>query len=516
MGVLERKRMERDVGVQSPTVAGPALQPVAPAGLVASTVRFGPPEDPQRYVLCEDIVGTGATATVQKCFRGSEVFAVKTVDLAKMRMNTNFVKSLEKLRREVSILFSLRHPRIVTLYEVIEENDALRLVIELVEGGELFDRIVTSGTFTEPVARYIFVQVAEGLKYIHSKDIVYRDLKPENVLVDAKHSKPPLLQVKLSDFGHSKALDGYSVPMTCVGTPQYWAPEVSEPGRAAMGYDQNVDLWSLGVLLYVMLLGAYPFDGIGARIEDQIRRAHLSFKSETCKNEISEKAKQLIRSLIQVTPTKRLPLDACFTHPWVAAAPGATGLIKKLETVYNPLTVVERVPLPENLEKRAVDGLRRDLDLWMAKYRCSAVIKHMELTATFGLEGDIDMDSVEQGRVELRQLVTQHCGPIVDAVREEFTPFDQELPTVVEGGVVEVHIALQVKPGQGAGLELLPEPSGMRITTIHPVPGQPGLQANDLIARVNGHELSGDPQAVEDLFEKHFEDGAQLVVKRLC
>merc|ERR1719191_1439783 len=131
--------------------------------------------------------------------------------------------------------------------------------MELVGGGELFDHIVGRGRLPEDEARYVFLQIVEGLKYIHSKNIIHRDLKPENILIDQKHSRQGLLEVKLSDFGHSKLInDGYSTALTRVGTPQYWAPEVSDPAKAALGYTQAVDLWSLGVVLYVMLIGSYP------------------------------------------------------------------------------------------------------------------------------------------------------------------------------------------------------------------------------------------------------------------
>merc|ERR1719199_924523 len=134
------------------------------------------------------------------------------------------------LQREIQILFGLKHPRIVTLFDVIEEADKLCLVMEIVSDGELFDYIVKRGTLSEPGARNVFCQIVDALKYIHSKDIVYRDLKPENILVSGKTDKETDLQIKLSDFGHSKLVnDGYSTALTRVGTPQYWAPEVSDP-----------------------------------------------------------------------------------------------------------------------------------------------------------------------------------------------------------------------------------------------------------------------------------------------
>merc|ERR1712190_168381 len=132
--------------------------------------------------------------------------------------------------------------------------------------------------------------------YIHSKDIVHRDLKPENVLVDDRRSRGELLEVKLSDFGHSKLInDGYSTAISSrVGTPQYWAPEVSDPRRAALGYDFSADLWSLGVVLYVMLAGSYPFE-----------------KGEPSYKNVKDSAKDLITSLFRREPSERISLSRC-------------------------------------------------------------------------------------------------------------------------------------------------------------------------------------------------------------
>ncbi|CAE8606350.1 unnamed protein product, partial [Polarella glacialis] len=348
---------------------------------------FGPKDEPQRYLMMEEL-GSGATATVCKCRRGSDeaLFAVKTINLGKLRLQREFQRISDTLHREVSILFTLRHPRIVCLFDVVEEPDRLHLVMEVVDGGDLFDHIVTMGAFTEPVARYVFIQIAEGLKYIHSKDIVYRDLKPENILVDQKASRKGLLEIKLSDFGHSKLVnDGYSIALTRVGTPQYWAPEVSDPFKAAQGYSQSVDLWSLGVVLYVMLLGAYPFDGLAEPIEQQIRKAVIVFRTGQGCHEPSPKAQELIRGLVRFRPQDRLSLNSCLVHPWVATGGGTLGKILKLCTESEPGEAEERLLLPEAPSKEQVELLRRDLQKWTTNFRCSAIVKHGEVVANLQL-----------------------------------------------------------------------------------------------------------------------------------
>eukprot|EP00913_Durusdinium_trenchii_P007474 g7026.t1 len=289
-------------------------------------------EQPNRYALGEEL-GTGATATVYRCTRTSDgtQYAVKCINLGKLRLQPNFKKVSSKLMREVSILFTLRHPRIVSLFDVVEANDTLHLVMELVQGGELFDEIVRVGAFTEPAARYVFIQIAEGLKYIHSQDIV------------------GLLEIKLSDFGHSKLInDGYSTALTRVGTPQYWAPEVSDPAKAAQGYSQRVDLWSLGVVLYVMLVGAYPFDGLKEPIDQQIKRAAVSFPAD---RPISQNAKDLIQALIKPRPENRLSLDGCLSHDWISSENSSLAKIAKLCAMGQYAATEEKLPLPAEPDK---------------------------------------------------------------------------------------------------------------------------------------------------------------------
>mmetsp|Transcript_64307 Transcript_64307/g.139965 ORF Transcript_64307/g.139965 Transcript_64307/m.139965 type:complete len:722 (+) Transcript_64307:147-2312(+) len=549
---LERKRVEKDVASRSsapPEIMTPSSKSPAsaagtpkPAGTPAAVATspvpaaspsaaskpverrpgfFGPPEDPQMYTIHQEL-GTGATATVHKCSKGDEFFAVKTISLAKLKLQPNYEFISSKLHNEVSILFSLRHDRIVTLFDVVEESDALRLVMELVEGGELFDAIVDNGSFTEPVARYVFLQIAEGLRYIHSKDIVHRDLKPENILVDGKASRSAFLEVKLSDFGHSKLINnGYSTALTRVGTPQYWAPEVSDPRKAAMGYDQTVDLWSLGVVLYVMLVGSYPFDGVGERIEDQMKKAHLTFRSHLGQ-ELSEHAKHLIRSLMKVNPKDRLSLDQCLAHPWVCQEGGALCRIMKLSEDTSSRNLEERMTITTPLSKAKVTQIRTDLQTWEKKFKFSAIVKYQEVIVSYGDKTEVHSKHVELARSELQLILDHHFPP---AAEGSYAP---SLPTVQEGSVVGqdtgkrktgtpfrlITHTLKVCKDSGAGLDLFAERGGMRISQIYDQPGQPGLQANDLIVKINEVPLRGSPEKVQQIFGYYFCDGVQIALKR--
>lgn len=538
---LEKRRVEKDAAAElgcditesstpvsisapvssaTPNASAASLGPGAnfTAGGSSASNFFGPKEEPQRYEMREEL-GSGATATVCRCLRGESVFAVKTINLAKLKLQRDFQRISDRLQREVTLLFALRHPRIVSLYDVVEEENRLHLVMEFVDGGELFDHIVAMGSFTEPVARYVFLQIAEGLKYIHSKGIVYRDLKPENILVDKSASRTGLLEVKLSDFGHSKLInDGYSTALTRVGTPQYWAPEVSDPAKAAQGYNQLVDLWSLGVVLYVMLIGAYPFDGVQEPIEHQIRKARIIFPPTL--HQPSPRAQELIRGLIQFKPESRLSLDNCLVHPWVAMGGGTLNKILKLCTEVEPCAIEERLPLPAEPSKAVVEVLRRDLSQWTTKYRCSATLQYGEVVANLQL--GVPEEAKADARKELEAIIKHHFPSYV-AKSLDGNSQSPHLPAVKEGSQREEggrsknfrlfsHI-LRVSNGL-AGLDLQEERGGMRIENVCDEPGQPGLQPGDLIIKINEESLRGTPERVKQTFRKHFLDGASLTVKR--
>mmetsp|Transcript_108075 Transcript_108075/g.306450 ORF Transcript_108075/g.306450 Transcript_108075/m.306450 type:complete len:577 (-) Transcript_108075:46-1776(-) len=516
---LEVKRVDKDYlsrAAPKPDgpapVAAPTATPASPARPHAGSAQtIGPEGDLHKYIILEEL-GQGATATVYKCMRGETAMAVKTMSLAKLRLQKDFAHMKDKLNREIEILYALRHKKIVSLFEAIEQADKLHLVMELVEGGDLFDQIVKRGCFSEPTACYVFLQVAEGLQYIHSKGIVHRDLKPENILFDARASKGDQLEVKLTDFGQSKLIqDGYSVALTRVGTPQYWAPEVCDPAKALRGYDQRVDLWSLGVVLYVMLVGHYPFDGVSDTMENQIRRGSISFSGMA--REISDQAKALVNGFIKVNPHERKSLADAFSDPWVVSQGGPKRL-QKLCTEVGPSCHEESLKLPSNLTKDApqLPKLRCDLLQWNKKFKCFARATYDQVIARYGPE-----THVEEARRELLQIVEFYFGacqrqPIAQAPHRVASP---PLETIPEARRRKTFVLdLVVSDSAGAGLDLLPEHSGMRVLGICAQPGQPGMLVHDLIIKINEVSLQGQPDRVEDIFGANFGHGAQLVVLR--
>jgi len=217
-------------------------------------------------------------------------------------------EELQNLGREISIMKKLQHPGIVQLKDTFETDTTLYLVLELVDGGELFDQIVDRGNYSEADAAAVIRQVLEATAFMHSKGIAHRDLKPENLLVCG----PKKETVKLADFGLSKD-EGTGNLQTASGTPGYVAPEV----LGGNPYTNAVDIWSIGVITYVMLCGYTPFYSENQReLFQQILKAEYTFGSPEW-DDISKDAKDFIAKILVVNGNVRPSAADCLQHPWV-------------------------------------------------------------------------------------------------------------------------------------------------------------------------------------------------------
>lgn len=182
-----------------------------------------------------------------------------------------------------------------------------------ITGGELFDRIVELQRYTEKEASKVFKQILSGIQHLHSQNIAHRDLKPENLLLSSKDSDAV---VKLADFGFAKTENGDTLT-GYVGTPPYMAPELVSIRKTYGKYNRAVDMWAVGVILYIMLSGNHPF-----QIDDEemmlenIEQAKWEWDGEVWNN-ISDSAKDLIQKLLNPNPTSRLSVQDALNHPWV-------------------------------------------------------------------------------------------------------------------------------------------------------------------------------------------------------
>jgi len=216
---------------------------------------------------------------------------------------------LALLEREIDIMKKLQHPNIIQLMEVIDSPDTLYLIIEYAGGGELFDAIVNKGQYSEADAGKIIKQILEAIQYVHDHGIAHRDLKPENLLLSAEAKEDC---IKIADFGLSKDFGQEQLQTSC-GTPDYVAPEVllGEP------YDMSVDIWSIGVICYVLLCGFPPFYGETQKeLFENIMSGTFDFPSPEW-DSVSDGAKTFIKKILVVDASKRYTAEQALNDPWL-------------------------------------------------------------------------------------------------------------------------------------------------------------------------------------------------------
>uniref|UniRef100_A0A3Q1J146 MAP/microtubule affinity-regulating kinase 3 n=1 Tax=Anabas testudineus TaxID=64144 RepID=A0A3Q1J146_ANATE len=274
--------------------------------LTLMDVRKSPHARPQPHVgnyRLLKTIGKGNFAKVKLArhiLTGREV-AIKIID--KTQLNPN---SLQKLFREVRIMKILNHPNIVKLFEVIETERTLYLVMEYASGGEVFDYLVAHGRMKEKEARAKFRQIVSAVQYCHQKHIVHRDLKAENLLLDAD------MNIKIADFGFSNEFTLGNKLDTFCGSPPYAAPELFQGKK----YDgPEVDVWSLGVILYTLVSGSLPFDGQNLKeLRERVLRGKYRipfYMSTDCEN--------LLKRFLVLNPGKRGTLEQIMKDRWINA-----------------------------------------------------------------------------------------------------------------------------------------------------------------------------------------------------
>ncbi|XP_057324113.1 calcium/calmodulin-dependent protein kinase type 1 isoform X2 [Microplitis mediator] len=259
-----------------------------------------------KYTL-KELLGTGAFSEVRLAEskeKPGQMYAVKIIDKKALKGKE------DSLENEIKVLRRLTHPNIVQLLETFEDKHKVYLVMELVTGGELFDRIVEKGSYTEKDASGLIRQVLEAVDYMHEQGVVHRDLKPENLLY---YSPDEDSKIMISDFGLSKMEDS-GIMATACGTPGYVAPEV----LAQRPYGKAVDVWSIGVISYILLCGYPPFyDENDANLFAQILKGEFEFDSPYW-DDISDSAKDFIHKLMCVKVEDRYTCKQALAHPWIS------------------------------------------------------------------------------------------------------------------------------------------------------------------------------------------------------
>ncbi|KAB2597466.1 serine/threonine-protein kinase SAPK2-like [Pyrus ussuriensis x Pyrus communis] len=326
----------------------------------------------ERYEIEKDIgSGNFGVAKLVKDKWSGERFAIKFIERGQ--------KIDEHVQREIMNHRSLKHPNIIRFKEVLLTPNDLAIVMEYAAGGELFERICNAGRFSEDEARYFFQQLISGVSYCHSMQICHRDLKLENTLLDG--SSAPRL--KICDFGYSKSSVLHSQPKSTVGTPAYIAPEV----LSRKGYDGKIaDVWSCGVTLYVMLVGAYPFEDPEdprnfRKTLQRILSVHYSIPAYV---HVSMECRHLLSRIFVANPEKRITIPEIKQHPW---------FLKNI-----PVEFMEEIGLPNNDQNYESSSQSNEEIL--------AIIQEARKPAVNGtkygghLLGSMDLDEIDDAEID--------------------------------------------------------------------------------------------------------------------
>eukprot|EP00898_Chlorokybus_atmophyticus_P001966 jgi/Chlat1/2770/Chrsp187S02944 len=289
----------------------------------------------QRYAMGKSL-GSGGFSKVKEGtnLQTGEKVAIKIVDKAR------YAPGDQSLQREIEVLLQVKHPNCIQLKEIFATPRKVYLITELARGGELLERLtdpsrLPEGKYTEAQSSAIVRQILEGVAYLHDMGIVHRDLKLENLLLKDESMVSP---IKIADFGLSKFFVGDEILQTMCGSLEYVAPEVLETGVTRISYTPAIDMWSVGVILYILLSGFTPFyDDNDPALIRKIKRGEYSLDDPVWKK-VSDAAKDVVAALLTVNPNQRLTAREVLALAWVQG------------DVKPPLSPT--LPVPENVQQR--------------------------------------------------------------------------------------------------------------------------------------------------------------------
>jgi calcium-dependent protein kinase len=273
-----------------------------------STFVFHKTSDLSKDYEMGPVLGAGAFGCVRIAVHkpSNNERAIKT-----MKKERILKDSISKLQffSEIEILKEIDHPNVLKIFEYYEDSKCYHIVTELLKGGELFEYLSSSEHLSETIAAHFMKQLLQAVNYCHSKGIVHRDLKPENLLLETKSAEGTL---KIIDFGASTVYTGETPMKARLGTCYYIAPEVLK-----RNYSEKCDIWSCGVILYIMLSGHPPFTGKDdAEILKKVEKGYFSLNSSEWSH-ISEEGKNLVSQMMEYEPETRISAENALNHPWL-------------------------------------------------------------------------------------------------------------------------------------------------------------------------------------------------------
>ena len=265
--------------------------------------------DPSADYKKLNFLGEGSFASVYKV-QNRITDSIRAMKVINKSANIS-AEADKEIFNEINILRTLDHPNILKIFEFYSNKESYSIITELCSGGELFQEIIDRGPFNENYSAYVMFQIFSAINYCHNMKIVHRDLKPENILIVDREKTNNFPRVKICDFGTSKMFEKGAVQRKLVGSSYYIAPEVLNKS-----YDEKCDLWSCGVILYILLSGRPPFAGDNDKeIMSRVATGKYDL-TESPFNKVSHSCIDLIQKLLIMDPKKRIDAQEALAHPW--------------------------------------------------------------------------------------------------------------------------------------------------------------------------------------------------------
>ena len=304
--------------------------------------------DPTRDYKKKQFLGEGSFASVY-LVQNRITESIRAMKVINKTSNTS-EEDEKEIINEINILQIMDHPNILKIFEFYSNKESYSIITEFCSGGELFQEITDNGPFNEKYTAYVMFQIFSAINYCHNMNIIHRDLKPENILI-VDRNKNNFPRIKICDFGTSKMVEKGAVQRKLVGSSYYIAPEVIKKN-----YNEKCDIWSCGVIMYILLSGRPPFGGDDDReIMENVKKGKYDLESSPF-NKVSKNAIDLIQKLLVMDVNKRITAQEALNHPWFK--------LQKAKELYNQIK-------DENIIKKLVNNLK--------KYKRNSIIQETAL-----------------------------------------------------------------------------------------------------------------------------------------